>query len=231
MSDMLQMKDDVFYLKAQAYLVTKPEDFPREFASDFEAVDLNPSFLWIAGRYVQANNTNKKGHHWTTEDLEYGENTIKYVPLNIEHDTERPIGVFVETKLIEREQASVKVPEIQALALMWGATFPALAQKVRAAHDAKQLFFSMECVSEKKQCLTCEQEFPYIASAHEVCEHLGIDPRAPRRFINPIFVGGALTSSPAWPDAQITDLASDAALEDSRAWEETMALVMASVTR
>lgn len=231
---MLQV-NDMFYLKARAYVVTSPEEFPRQFASAFSHVDLNPSFLWVAGRYVQGEKQNKNGQFWSREDLENGEHTIKHVPLNIDHDVEHPVGVFVETKMVDRDQADTSLPEIQALACVWAANFPNVASRVRAAHDDKKLWFSMECVAERKQCLTCSKEFAYVAQAHEICEHLATSAKAPRRFINPIFLGGALVmapSKPAWPDADITDMASN--LESNlefgpEEWEQMMGEVSAPV--
>lgn len=229
---MVQVKDDKFYLKGRAYVVTSPEEFPRQLASSFEHVDLNPSFLWVAGRYVQGEKANKNGQFWAREDLESGEHTIKHVPLNIDHDIEKPVGVFVETKLIDRDVADTKLPEIQALACVWAANFPETASRVKAAHQTKQLWFSMECVGEKKQCLTCNNEYPYFAQAHEVCEHLATSPKAPRRFINPIFLGGALImppSNPAWPDADITELAALTGVKFSvPEWEYLMDKVLAA---
>jgi len=229
---MLQV-NDMFYLKARAYVVTSPEELPRQFASAFSHVDLNPSFLWVAGRYVQGEKQNKNGQFWAKEDLANGEHTIKYVPLNIDHDVEHPVGVFVETKMVDRDTADTTLPEIQALACVWAANFPTVAKRVRAAHEEKKLWFSMECVGEKTQCLTCNQQFAYASKAHELCEHLATSSKAPRRFINPVFLGGALVMaplSPAWPDADITDLASN--LEDQvelgpEEWEEMMSQVLA----
>ena len=229
---MLQVKD-LTYLKGRAYVVEKPEDMPRELASEFTHIDMNPSFLWVAGRYVQGEKANKNGHYWAKEDLTKGEHTIKHVPLNIDHDIEHPVGAFVETKLIERDTAETKLPEIQALACVWAANFPAVASRIRAAHADKKLWFSMECVAERKQCMTCEQEFAYAAKAHEVCEHLATSAKASRRLINPVFLGGALImppSNPAWPDADITELASmGEQIEFSiTEWEQMMDQVLAS---
>lgn len=222
---------DTFRLKASAYIVTTPEELPRALASEFKD-EMNPSFMWIAGRFVQANKLNKNGMMWTTEDLEKGEHTVKYVPLNVGHNYEKPVGVFVETKLVNRETADTgeKNAEIQALSVLWAANFPELANVVRMAHQAKQLHFSMECVAEAKQCLTCDEMFPWVAQAHETCSHLAESKKAPRRFVNPIFVGGALVlppDQPAWSDAEITDLSGMLAATITPAtWEKMMASVV-----
>lgn len=228
-NETMEVRDGLIYLTANAYVVEAASDLPREFASEFKKMELNPSFMWVAGRYVQANNVNKNGHYWTVEDLESGQHTIQYVPLNINHKSE-PVGTFVETKIVQRESASAgeMVPEIQALGVLWAANYPAVATMVKDAHQKKQLWFSMECISEKKQCLTCEREFAYRAQAHEVCEHLAASATAPRRFINPVFLGGALVvppEEPGWPDADVTDVAAKRFTTDVKEWEQLMTMV------
>lgn len=203
--------DDKLYATARAYIVEEPEDLPRELASEWSSKKLNESFLWIAGRYVQANKPNKNNHFWTYDDLQRGEASIRYTPMNVLHKWDRPVGVFVETKIVHREQASEEalLPEIQALGVLWTANFPEVAQAARDAHAANELWYSMECVAEKMQCMDCENIYPYRAAAHETCEHLA-QRTAARRFINPTFVGGALIfppEKPAWPDAEVIDVA------------------------
>lgn len=229
-NESMRVENGKIYLTANAYIVEKASELPREFASEFQKVELNPSFMWVAGRYVQANNINKNGQYWSTEDLESGQYTIQYVPLNLNHKSE-PVGVFVETKIVERESATSEglVPEIQALALLWAANYPAVATMVRDAHEKKQLHFSMECVSEKIQCLTCENEYPYRARAHETCEHLAASAKAPRRYINPVFLGGALVlppETPGWADADVTDVAAERLAADPKEWEQLMDAVL-----
>lgn len=211
---MLTQIDDKLYATARAYIVESPEQLPREMASEFSKEPMNPSFVWIAGRYVQGNNPNRNGHYWTSDDLEQGEYTIKHTPMNVLHKWDKPVGTIVETKIVHREDrlqgSDVLLPEIQALGVLWAANFPQVASDVKEAHANKSLHWSMEMVSESKQCLTCERVFPFRAQAHEVCEHLAASNTAPRRFINPVFLGGALIfppEKPAWPDAHITEVA------------------------
>lgn len=209
---MFEVIGDKFYATARAYIVHEPEELPREMASEFTMDTSNQSFIWIAGRYVQADNLNKNGHYWSFDDLKTGERSIRHTPVNALHEFDRPIGTVVETKMVMREGASGQpsFPEIQALSVVWGANFPQMAQLIKKAHSDKELFYSMECVSESKQCLSCEKIFPYAASAMETCEHLATDKNAPRRFINPTFLGAALIfppEKPAWPDAEITEVA------------------------
>jgi hypothetical protein len=229
---------DKFYATARAYIVHEPEELPRELASDWSSQRLNDSFLWIAGRYVQGNKANKNGHYWTYDDLQVGEASIKFTPMNVLHQWDRPVGTFVETKIVHREQAGENdlLPEIQALGVLWAANFPDVAKAAHEAHDADALWYSMECVAENMQCMTCERIFPYRAAAHEVCEHLAKRESA-RRFINPVFLGGALIfppEKPAWGDADVTDVAKtlteaitarDTATLGPAEWEHLMSLV------
>lgn len=235
---MFEVIGDKFYATAQAYIVEEPQDLPREMAADFKMDRSNDSFIWVAGRYVQANNLNRNGHFWTFDDLKRGEASVRYTPVNALHEWDRPIGTVVQTKIVERESASDKTyPEIQALSVVWGANFPELAQEIRNSHKEGTLFYSMECVAEEKQCLTCERTFAFAASGAEVCEHLAADPKQPRRFINPTFVGAALIfppERPAWKDAEITEVAAELTQEyakrnsDVAKWEGLMSHVMNS---
>ncbi len=202
---------DKFYATARAYIVHEPDDLPRELASDWSSQKMNDSFLWIAGRYVQGNKANKNGHYWSYDDLRGSEASIRFTPMNVLHKWDRPVGTFVETKIVHREQAGEDdlLPEIQALGVLWAANFPDVAKAAKEAHEADSLWYSMECVAESVQCMTCERIFPYRSAAHEVCEHLAKRESA-RRFINPVFLGGALIfppEKPAWSDADVTDVA------------------------
>lgn len=208
--------DGKFYATARAYIIESPEDLPREMATEFNREDFNPSFLWIAGRFVQANKQNQNGHFWTLDDLEKGESTIRHTPMNVLHQYQRPVGTFVETKIVHRQgradATDELLPEIQALGVLWAASFPKVAEATRQAHAAGTLWYSMECVAEAKQCLTCNEVFPFQAQGPDVCEHMALAADSPRRFINPVFLGGALVfppAKPAWTDAEITEVARD----------------------
>lgn len=198
------------YLSAKAHIISDPKDMPRELAFSLKGERLNPDFMWISGRYVQGEKANDNGQFWTTEDLTENEYSIKYVPLNVAHEWSRPVGTFVETKLVHREAAAEGdlLPEIQALSLLWASSFPAVAEAARSAHAKGQLWYSMECVGEAKQCLTCERTFEWAAS--RFCEHLEASKVAPRRLINPTFQGGALIFPPirpGWSSADIDEVA------------------------
>lgn len=237
---MFEIIGDKFYATSKAYIVEGPQDLPREMAAEFTIDRNNGSFLWVAGRYVQADKANKNGHFWTFEDLQKSEASVLHTPVNALHEWDRPIGTIVQTKMVQRdgENASVTSPEIQALSVVWAGSFPEAAAEIRKAHKEGTLFYSMECVAEQKQCLSCEEVFAYAAVAPDICDHLAADQNAPRRFINPTFLGAALIfppEKPAWPEAEITDVAS--LLTNKYAnrnnevahWESLMAHVVASV--
>jgi len=206
--------NDKLYATARAYIVEEPSQLPRGMASEWMEKKLNDSFLWIAGRYVQANVPNKNNDFWSYDDIKKGEASIRFTPLNVLHKWDQPVGTFVETKVVHRAAASDDaevLPEIQALSVLWSANFPGIAKAARDAHAAGRLWYSMECTAETTQCMTCERTFSFRAQAHEVCEHLANKTSA-RRWVNPTFLGGALIfppTKPGWSDADITAVASD----------------------
>jgi hypothetical protein len=242
--DNLQEIDGKLYATARAYIVDKPEDMPRGLSTEIDRSQHNSSYLWIAGRYVQAGSINKNGYYWSYDDIKRGEASIRYAPMNVLHKFDQPVGTFVETKIVHRENASAAtetLPEIQALGVLWASNFPGVAEAAKAAHESKQLWFSMECKADTQECLQCHQVSPFMAVANETCEHLAESVTAgSRRFANPTFLGGALVfppGKPAWADAEVTDVAQalieeyahrdEGADMDVERWEASMALVMA----
>lgn len=199
------------YVTARAEIISDPAQLPREMASAMEGKKLNPQLVWVSGRYVQGEKVNRNGQFWTTDDLKSGEYTVQYTPLNVLHQWDRPVGTFVETKMVHREAADTSnelLPEIQALSVLWANIFPQVADRVKEAHAEGKLWYSMECVGEAKQCLTCDRTFEWSSATY--CQHLQGSSTAPRRFVNPVFLGGALIFPPAepgWVDADIEELA------------------------
>ena len=219
-------RNEKVYLNARAHIVADTEELPRELAAAVDGKRLNPQFVWISGRYVQGEKPNSNGQFWTSDDLKAGEYSIRYTPLNVLHEWQRPVGTFVETKLVHREAASGEgelLPEIQALSALWAHNFPQVAEAARSAHDKGKLWYSMECVGEGKQCLTCNKTFEWAAARY--CEHMEESRTAPRRFINPVFQGGALIFppvKPGWSDADIEEVARAAREFADREPEESL---------
>jgi hypothetical protein len=203
-------RNNKVYLNAQARIISDPEELPRELAFALKGQRLNPQFVWVSGRFVQGEQMNSNGQFWTTDDLKSGEYSIQYTPLNVLHEWQYPIGTIVETKLVHREAAAEGelLPEIQALSLIWAANFPQVAEAAREAHGKGKLWYSMECTGAAKQCLTCNNTYEWAAA--RFCAHLEESKTAPRRFIDPIFHGGALIFppvEPGWVDADIEEVA------------------------
>lgn len=201
------------YLSSRAHIISDPTEL-KEMAFSMKAdTVLNPNFMWISGRYAQGEKANSNGQFWTIEDLKAGEYSLKYAPLNVLHEIQRPVGVFAETKIVHREpvesgSSEKLLPEIQALSLLWAHNFPEVAELARQANAKGQLWYSMECVGEAKQCLTCDQTFEWAAT--KFCTHLEQSSTAPRRLVNPTFQGGALIFPPVrpgWADADIEEVA------------------------
>lgn len=69
----------------------------------------NPMIQWIAGNFVEGDNPNSNGQFWTAGDLELAEYSIRYSPLNMVHQWQRPIGFFADTRTVplERHLAAV----------------------------------------------------------------------------------------------------------------------------
>jgi hypothetical protein len=239
MDPFIVQANDRFYATSEAYIVENAEQLPRELASEYNREGMNSSFVWIAGRFVQGGKVNRNGQFWSVDDIRAGEKSIRYTPMNALHHYNRPIGTIVETKIVHREEAEELLPEVQALGVLWAANFPEMAELARDAYAKKQLWWSMECVAEYKQCMTCERQFAWAAKAHETCEHLATSAVAPRRFINPTFLGGALIfppERPGWSDADVTEVARELTLEYANEaageftkedWERLMAEAMA----
>ena len=236
--------NDKLYATARAFVVEEPKDLPRGMASEWAEEKMNDSFLWIAGRYVQANTPNKNNDYWSYDDIAKGQASVKFTPLNVLHQWDQPVGTFVETKIVHRAAAgegAEMLPEIQALSVLWTANFPNIAKAAKDAHDVGQLWYSMECTAETTQCMECEKTFAFRAQAHEVCEHLA-NRTAARRWINPTFLGGALIfppTKPGWADADITAVAAELTDEyanratesrriDAASWESMMEEVTAN---
>lgn len=194
------------YITGHASIVHPGRHETAAYFSADQVSGLNPNFVWVGGKFVEADRPNLNKAFWSTEDLQFGEATVRYTPMNILHKLDEPVGVFTEAKLVPAEGEDNA--HIVALGALWAHRFPLEASLVQMANMNNQLFYSMECIAEKLHCKGgCEQEFDYYG---EWCEHL--EQRSSiRHLINPTFTGGALIvppSKPAWPNADVEVLAS-----------------------
>lgn len=194
------------YVTGHAQIIHPGREEHASFWTGSEVANNNPGFLWVGGKFVEADRPNLNKAFWSKEDLEFGEATIRYTPMNILHKMSEPIGVFTETKMAPANDKDMA--HIQAVGALWAHRFPLEASLVELANANNTLFYSMECVAEKLHCKGgCEEEFDYYG---EWCEHLE-NRSSIRHLVNPIFTGGALIvppSRPAWPNADVEVLAS-----------------------
>jgi hypothetical protein len=259
-------------------------------------------FMYVAGRYVEAERANRNGAFWSTKDLELGQPTVAGGPLNWLHEEKEIIGALLESKLVysreaardfsekERKQAADKgqarsdgsfpiknaqdlknairlagnakdpaaakrhiisrakalgltslLPDtwnsekasedpgthIQALAAVWKFLRPEKALALERHANDKQLWLSMECVSQNIECVTgCGESFSYsdwMTARHRVCAHLQAG--APRRFVDPVFLGAGVIVPPVrpgWANAEAEILREAAALTEEHTLDDAL---------
>lgn len=187
----------------------------------------NEGFTYLRGRFVEADHANRNGALWTTEDLQLGEGTVAGGPLNWLHDDHRIIGTLLDGRLVAgREAADAGIGNhIVSNAAVWRFLFPREADVIERAAADKMLWFSMECLSRAVACIDspgrpgCGAEFSYADyDAGKTCAHLR-ERSSMARFIEPIFLGGAVIvppSEPAWARADVDVVRQAAELAERR---------------
>ena len=84
-------------------VITGPAHTIREQAAD----QANPGFIYLNGRFVEAERANRNGAYWSTKDLELGQVTVAGGPLNWLHQERHVIGTLLSANLVtEREDAA-----------------------------------------------------------------------------------------------------------------------------
>lgn len=68
----------------------------------------NQGFMYLRGRFVEADTPNGNGALWTTEDLQIGEATVAGGPLNWLHQEDKIIGTLLNAQLIPGREQSRK---------------------------------------------------------------------------------------------------------------------------
>ena len=187
----------------------------------------NEGFLYLNGRFVEADTPNRNGAMWSSEDLELAQATVAGGPLNWLHDETQIVGTLLDgTFRPGREAAAGELAignHITSTAALWRFLFPAEAAIVeKAALDAR-LYYSMECLSETVTCVDkpgrpgCGETFEYAAfNGKTACSHLNARTSA-ARFDQPIFLGGALIVppvEPGWARADVDVVRQAAALTE-----------------
>jgi hypothetical protein len=200
---MVVMTDERITLTAPA------EQLAAETAGDM----LSQLYVKLRGRFVEAERANGNGAFWSAGDLQFGLPTVTHGPLNWLHEERRIVGVLSDARFVGREAAAVQGvgPHITADATMWRWLYPQETRLVERAADERQLWYSMECVSPEVACVGehgCGAQVPYLDALRRegaACEHMK-DRSAVRRFVDPIFQGGAIIVPPVKPGWASADL-------------------------
>lgn len=241
---------DRLLFTAPASTFNLSSELPPELAGRWEQQSKsNPFFMWVQGRFVEAEKANSNGAFWSTGDLEFGQMGVKHGPLNWLHQSRKVIGTIADAELIRPnhliDTAAVERPYIAATAAVWKWIYPDEAHDVERASDAGRLFYSMECVAEQIQCAGdagCGESFDYMTAMRNptaMCSHIK-ERSSVRRLVNPSFLGGAVIVPPVlpgWKNANASVMKQAASLAEQTAagnhaglsaseWELLMAAVL-----
>lgn len=177
---------------------------PREVASAWEKARAdNPYYMWIAGRYVEADTPNRNAAYWSTADLEIGQPTVTHGPINWLHEEKHIIGAIAGSEMVhvDKETASTTGVgnHIVMLGALWSHIYPQEAEVIQRASEDGKLWASMECVSQEVACLVCTKAMTYADYMHQEsrCDHMRDG--APRRFVDPTFGGAGIIVPPVRP--------------------------------
>lgn len=214
------------------------ESMPRELAAQWErASAANPHFMWLEGKYVEANRPNRNMAMWNGEDLELGEPTIAHGPLNMLHAERHIVGTIAAAKLVVPDRTPRQGADpvrqaagfedepnhIRALSAVWRYLFPYEARQIARASDDRKLWYSMECVSQQVACLATDcshtQTYAdYMTRPFTRCQH--VKEGGARRFADPHFLGGGIIIPPirpGWAGANATVMRQAAMLAERQA--------------
>lgn len=189
-------------------------------ALDHTTMTADDFLLHLKGRLVEAEKANGNGAFWTTKDLEFGLPSVTAGPLNWLHQDRKIIGVLTNADLVQpSREAAAKggQPFITAGATVWAYLYPQEARIIERAAEMGKLYYSMECISRQVGCVGpngCGATMPYLDALNKTekaCIHVR-ERASSRRFVDPIFQGGAVIVppvKPGWADAHV-DLVRDA---------------------
>jgi hypothetical protein len=194
--------DNGLYLTAPASVLGSDRQAEWE-----QAATANPNFVYLAGRFVEADAPNRNNAFWSTPDLELAQATVTNGPLNWLHDEKHIIGTLTDSRMVYREAADAVGNHIQAMSAIWKFIYPRETEVIEKASANNTLWYSMECVSETVTCIDgpgkpgCGDTFPYKTVQREpakVCSHIR-EKSSIRRFNQPTFLGGAVIIPPVRP--------------------------------
>lgn len=190
----------------------------------------NDKFLYIAAKYVEADNPNENRHFWSYEDLQQAQGSIANSPINVMHQPHDIVGVMVDQEMVypeaydksktaeEQPAAAYEYakPYVEVLGALWKFYFPQTVQTIEAAQEMGALFISMECIADTVTRVDrdgTETTFPFKGGSVKDYEFHGESDYV--RLNDPHFVGCGLVLPPAkpgWKGAEVRDLM--AAVED-----------------
>ena len=185
----------------------------------------NQGFMYLQGRFVEADTPNGNGALWTTEDLQLGEATVAGGPLNWLHQETKIIGTLLNGQLVSGREASAAGigNHIVSDAAVWRFLFPREADTIERAAADNGAYYSMECLSRQVACVDspgrpgCGEVFSYEDyDAKRACAHLN-ERSSIRRFVDPLFLGGAIIVppvQPGWAKAEVDVVRQAAALSE-----------------
>lgn len=214
-------------LTAPAQTFTMADELPPELALRWEQASTgNPFMTWLQGRFVEAEKANRNGAFWSTEDLQFGEMSVRHGPLNWLHEESTVVGVIADNALVHPKPQQVASsttsnttttanglfgpqprPYIAAVSAVWRWVHPERAFAIEKAAGDGDLYYSMECISREMSCVTdgdrvgCGQSFDYLqamTNPEKCCEHIANRSSA-RRMVDPAFLGGAAIVPPVQP--------------------------------
>jgi hypothetical protein len=216
------------FLTAPATHLTDAGTLPAEMAALWEkASAANPNFLWMQGPFVEAEKANRNGALWTTEDLQFGEMSVKNGPINWLHNERKIVGTIADNRLVlpttEAAAAATARPYIAAVGAIWSYVYPEEAHAIEMSADMKSLYWSMECIAEQIACETsdnrqgCGKSFGWMEAQNlQACSHIN-ERSSARRMVNPSFLGGAVIVPPVKPGWRGTHRSNASSRRTSRA--------------
>ena len=217
--------------------------------------------LTVQGRFVGADAPNRNGALWTSGDLQMGLPTVANGPLNWLHEARHVIGTITTADFVSASTEQVTAaegngdlqrpidPHISATAVVWKWIYPDEAYVIQQASDSQMLWYSMECISKEVSCVgdggcgATSSYSDYMSGA--ACEHV-VQRASTRRFVDPVFLGGAIIvppTRPGWGDADVRVSAKQAALAEAayeeagrpdvtaNEWDQLMGKVLSFATR
>ena len=143
-------------------------DLPKELASRWsEMASGSQHMMWLQGRFVEAEKANRNGAFWSTEDLQFGEMSVRHGPLNWLHQEKTVIGTIADNALIRPEATNKAWLNMATLNEIPGITYNAPADlytTTTGTFTSEQLYATTTANS----LFTQPMPRPYIAAASAV---------------------------------------------------------------